>query len=392
MSKPVMQLRRPLMNSSPLTAIPRSLSATTAGCALALLTWNVLAHPHAGPHSHDEPSVAVADWSDSLSNTRAPSSQTAGQPPFVFRHLVKESRLPEAAQAKLHLAHGGFAVDRQTGEVFFGLKGVGVIWMNNDLSEKRILPVTDPKLLQGNFHNVTLLHNQAGERFLALPDNEQGRVWILTDEGKVVAQLAAPLAMNSYYADGGGFHPTDTEYAGHRLFVADGYSAGNFILVADPWNGAWTDSFFGGRTATREHGLFGTAHGITLHPATRRLEVSDRANSRVQSFDFHGTWLGSMDLPAGSLPCDIDFHGGYALVGCLQGPGGATPAPFYVLNQDGGIVSTVTPKAELGLELFTHIHNASWKPVLGKDGQQEKLWVLTTAWNPGDFAVFEVVQ
>ena len=56
------------------------------------------------------------------------------------------------------------------------------------------------------------------------------------------------------------------------------------------------------------------------------------------------------------------------------------------------MISEVTPKKDFGLELFDHIHNAAWKPLLGADGSVEKLYILATAWNPGGFAVMEVVK
>ncbi len=347
------------------------------------------AFAHAG--HDDSPPAAPADAIASVPDV-APANKTAGQGRFVFRYAADKSTLPPEARSKLHLAHGGFAVDPRTGEVFFGLKGVGIIWMSNDLSEKKVLPVKDPTLLEGNFHNTTLLFNAAGKRFLASPDNEKGRVFIMSDQGDLVATLNAPREVNDYYAHGGSFNPTDTEYAGHRLYVTDGYSPGNFILEADPWMARWLPMFFGGKATAREYGLFGTAHGITLNPTTRRLEIADRANSRIQTFDFEGTFLSNTRLPEGSLPCDVDFYHGYALVGCLNGPGGKTPAPFYILDQDGQMVSEVNPQRDFGLARYTHIHNATWKVVRGKDGAEDKIYVLTTAWNPGDFAVFELVN
>lgn len=319
--------------------------------------------------------------------------QRAGQGAFVFRYDPELSRLPEAVLPSLPQAHGGFAVDPGTGEVFFGLKGAGIIWMSSDLTEKRVLPASDPRLLEGNFHNTTLLRRADGKRFLALPDNEKGRVFLTTDAGELVATLDAPRQANAYYAGGGAFNPTDTEYAGGSLYVTDGYSPGNYITVANPWTARWLDLVFGGKTGpAREYGLFGTAHGITWNANTRRLVIADRANSRIQEFDLQGTFLANTTLPAGSLPCDVDFLGGHTLVGCLQGPGGQTPAPFYVLDQDGHILSEVIPKRDFGLELFTHIHNATWKTTVSADGKSVKTYVLATAWNPGGFAVFELVK
>ena len=350
-----------------------------------------------GAHAHDAEGDGhshglLASAAGGQAVADAPGAKTAGRGRFVFRHVAEKSVLPDGTKEKLHLAHGGFAVDPVTGEVFFGLKGVGIIWMSNDLGEKRVLPVKDPSILEGNFHNTTLLRRGDGQRFLALPDNEKGRVLIVTDQGELKASLGAPVRVNDYYGRGGAFNPTDTEYAANRLYVTDGYSPGNYILVADPWQATWGELVFGGKATAREYGLFGTAHGITLNRATRRLEIADRANSRIQSFDLEGTFLGQTKLPEGSLPCDVDFHQGYAVVGCLQGPGGQTPAPFYVLDQDGQVASEINPKNDFGLARYTHIHNAVWKPVQGNSGQVERLYVLATAWNPGDFAVFEVVK
>ena len=60
-------------------------------------------------------------------------------------------------------------------------------------------------------------------------------------------------------------------------------------------------------------------------------------------------------------------------------------APIYVLK-NGAVVSTVMPKAELGLEKFQHIHNAVIREVNGV------LYIIAQAWNPGDFAVLRQVM
>ena len=76
-----------------------------------------------------------------------------------------------------------------------------------------------------------------------------------------------------------------------------------------------------------------------------------------------------MELPRGSLPCDIDYAGEYAIVGCLLGPDRSKGAPIYILKDDK-VVSTIMPREELGLENFKHIHNA----VLRKIG--EKFYII----------------
>jgi hypothetical protein len=89
-------------------------------------------------------------------------------------------------------------------------------------------------------------------------------------------------------------------------------------------------------------------------------------------------------MPAGSLPCDIDYQGRYAVVATLDGPDRSKGAPIYILEDDR-LVSALYPKDDLGLENFKHVHNA----VLRQVGN--KLYVIAQAWNPGDFVILEQV-
>ena len=86
----------------------------------------------------------------------------------------------------------------------------------------------------------------------------------------------------------------------------------------------------------------------------------------------------------GSLPCDIDYLGRYAVVAALDGPDRSRGAPIYLLEDDR-LVSTIFPKDDLGLVNFKHIHNAVLREAGGK------LYIIAQAWNPGDFAVLEQV-
>ena len=156
---------------------------------------------------------------------------------------------------------------------------------------------------------------------------------------------------------------------------------------SDPAIGTWEDLRFGG--AGKDHGQFGTAHGITRFPGTNTFTVADRANSRLESYSPEGRYIGGIVLPEGCLPCDVDYHGDLALVGCLKGPGGSTPAPIYILEK-GNLVAELNIGRDLGLEGFTHIHNAAFRVVEQPDGS-EKLYVLAYAWNPGNFAILEQV-
>ena len=57
----------------------------------------------------------------------------------------------------------------------------------------------------------------------------------------------------------------------------------------------------------------------------------------------------------------------------------------HILENDE-LISTVMPKAELGLENFQHIHNSVMRAYGGKH------YLIVQAWNPGDFAILEQVM
>jgi hypothetical protein len=169
--------------------------------------------------------------------------------------------------------------------------------------------------------------------------------------------------------------------------MTTGYSNLDFVLTArivstHPFQAVWHDFAFGGRGTGV--GQFGTAHGITVPPGTKRLDIADRPNSKIDRFTRYGQYLSTLRMPLGSLPCDIYYLGKYAVVGALDGPDQSKGAPIYLLENDQ-LISTILPKEELGLTNFKHVHNA----VLRQLG--DKLYIIAQAWNPGDFAVLEQV-
>jgi hypothetical protein len=197
--------------------------------------------------------------------------------------------------------------------------------------------------------------------------------------------LGNPIA-NDYFAGKGNFVPTDVEQLDGLLYITTGYSNLDFVLTArlgfNPFTSTWNDLAFGGRGTGP--GQFGTGHGITVPPGTKRIDVADRLNAEIDRFTRYGQYLSTLRMPLGSLPCDIFYLGKYAVVGALEGPDRSKGAPIYILENDK-LISTIMAKEELGLANFKHIHNA----VLREYGN--KLYVIAQAWNPGDFAIFEQV-
>jgi len=329
--------------------------------------------------------------------TQAPTPPgTSGQGRMRFHVRYTSDHLPPEARKVLTSAHGGFAVDRREGkgETYFALPGAGVLQISADLSSVRLLET--PAEMKGvNLHNTTIWQAPDGSPYLTFPANATGQVFTTTLDGKPVHTLKAPTGdddfghptVNDYFYGKGNFAPTDVEQLDGFLYVTTGYSNLDYVLTArivstNPVRAVWHDLAFGGKGGGV--GQFGTAHGITIPPGTKRLDISDRPNSEIDRFTRYGQYLSTLRMPSGSFPCDIHYLGRHAVVGSLHGPDRSKGAPIYLL-QDDKIISTIMPKEELGLKNFQHIHNAVLRQI------NNRFYIIAQAWNPGDFAILEQV-
>ncbi len=348
---------------------------------------HVLAHrsPHLAVHTHTSTTTGAKPTS---------LKGISGQGKMRFKVLLTSERLPEEAKKVLVSAHGGFAVDHRDGkgETYFALPGAGILQISADMKNIRLLE-TPANVKSVNLHNTNLWYGKDGTAYLTFPANDGGPVFTTTLDGKLVYTLNAPTgeddfdipAVNDYFNGRGNFAPTDVEYLDGLYYVTTGYSNLDFVLTAqilslNPFKAVWNDLAFGGKGSGP--GQFGTAHGITVPPGTKRLDIADRPNSEIDRFTRHGQYLSTLKLPLGSFPCDIDYVGKYAVVGALHGPDRSKGAPVYLLEEDR-LISTIMPKEDLGLSNFQHIHNAVLRQVSGK------LYIIVQAWNPGDFAILE---
>jgi hypothetical protein len=320
----------------------------------------------------------------------------SGQGALRFRVLLTSASLPDAARKVLTSAHGGFAVDHRPGkgDTYFALPGAGILRVSADMQQVALVD-TAPEMKDTNLHNTKIWYAPDGTPYLSFPANDLGRVFTTSVTGTLLHTLTRPAegedlglpSVRDYFVGGGAFVPTDVEFLEGLLYVTTGYSSLDTVLSArvtsyNPLKAAWYDLAFGGRGGAP--GQLGTGHGITVPPGTRRIDVADRANSEIDRFTRHGQYLSTLRMPAGSLPCDIDYVGRYAVVAALDGPDRSKGAPIYLLEDDR-LVSTIFPKDDLGLENFKHIHNAVLRQAGGK------LYVIAQAWNPGDFAILEQV-
>lgn len=377
--------------------IQKHVGRIALGTGLTLLSAGAaMAHPG---HTHDNEAeadkpVQLAAAAENAS-TPGPAGIT-GQGDLQFKVLHTSAALPEAAMKGLDAAHGGFAVDRRPGqgEIYFALPEVGIIRISADLETIEVLP-TDEAMAATNMHNTTIWYTDGDQAYLTFPGNQSNKVYTTTIDGALQNTLDAPTpetefddeTVTKYFQEGGAFVPTDVEVLDERFYVATGYSKLDYVLTADVkieegFSAMWTPFAFGGKGDGP--GQFGTGHGITIAP-DGTVTVADRANSEIESFRKDGQHLGKLDLPEGSLPCDVDYQSGYMVVGCLRGPDRDLGAPIYLVK-DGEVVSTVMIKEDLGLEKFTHIHNAV---MIERGG---KFYILAQAWNPGDFAILEQVK
>ena len=348
-------------------------------------------------HPHHHGSLPFQEASTPAPGTIAPGAKgVSGQGALRFRVVLTAPQLPEEARKVVVSAHGGFAVDHRPGkeETYFALPGAGILRMSADLKQVVLVP-TAQEMKGTNLHNTAIWYGPDGTAYLTFPANDAGRVFTTSLGGELLNTLASPTgdddlglpSVRDYFAGGGPFAPTDVAFLEGLLYVTTGYSSLDTVLTArvssyNPLRTAWHDLAFGGRGAGP--GQFGTGHGITVPPGTRRIDVADRLYGEIDRFTRHGQYLSTLKTPAGSLPCDIDYLGRYAVIGALDGPDKSRGAPIYIYEDDR-LVSSVFPKDDLGLVNFKHIHNAVLRQAGGK------LYIIAQAWNPGDFAVLEQV-
>jgi len=348
-------------------------------------------------HPHHHGSLPSQEASTPAPGTIAPGAKgVSGQGALRFRVVLTAAQLPEEARKVVVSAHGGFAVDHRPGkeETYFALPGAGILRMSADLKQVVLVP-TAQEMKGTNLHNTAIWYGPDGAPYLTFPANDAGRVFTTSLGGDLLNTLASPTgdddlglpSVRDYFAGGGSFAPTDVAFLEGLLYVTTGYSSLDTVLTArvsayNPLRTAWHDLAFGGRGSGP--GQFGTGHGITVPPGTRRIDVADRLYGEIDRFTRYGQYLSTLKTPAGSLPCDIDYLGRYAVIGALEGPDKSRGAPIYIYEDDR-LVSSVFPKDDLGLVNFKHIHNAVLRQAGGK------LYIIAQAWNPGDFAVLEQV-
>ena len=365
------------------------MSRLSAAAAFVWLGGCLLCFAHGG---HDHAEATPEGFEEPI-----PDEWTSGDAPLRFEVMYTRHHLPAEAQPLLETLHGGFGVDRREGrgETYFAVPGAGIVRLSADLGKAELV-ATHADMRDVNMHNATVWLGERSQAFVSYSGADVGMVFTTTTDGALLHTLPTPApelgfddeTVSAYFVGGGAFVPTDADYVDGRLYVTTGYSPLDYVLTAsvDLSDGvamSWTPRAFGGRGDGA--GQFGTGHGVTISKGRAEVHVSDRPNGEIDRFSRDGAHLSTLRLPEGAWPCDVDYEGDYAVVGCLFGRDHEQGAPIYVLK-GGAVVSTIWPKEELGLELFQHVHNAAIREVNGV------LYIVAQAWNPGDFVVLRQVM
>jgi hypothetical protein len=166
----------------------------------------------------------------------------------------------------------------------------------------------------------------------------------------------------------------------NHIYLCDGYGSGH-VYVFDRSDGTFLNQTFGGKGDRSQHGKFSTNHGCTYDPRNGKIAVSDRANSRIEYFDFDNkdpsvfTYNSTVDLRptqlgAQTLPCNLRMYPeqqGTAIIPDLAGP-------VAILDDTNAVVSVVNVSSLLAKWEHKHPHDA----VILPNGD-----IVVATWAPG---------
>jgi len=285
--------------------------------------------------------------------------------------------------------HGGFTEDPATGVVYTGIPGYGLCTISPDLTTwKRI--GTDERL-KDNIHGLTFFEHK-GKKYLALAQNDK-RVLVLDTKGRIVSDILKPggdefdfVPANDFFrSPGSNFGVTDVAYLDGRLYVAHGYSQGDFMLTIEEREGSWSWGRLAWGGKGNAPGQFQTAHGVFTHQG--KIYVANRAKGEIVQFRPDGGFIEKMpNIPEGSLICNVAFTQGHFFFNALSPLGEQSSAPVYIHNGND-LEHTVIP-GDLDIPIMTNIHHVWPHWVQTKDGEPQ-LFLLIHAWNTGVFAVLK---
>ena len=349
-------------------------------------------HSHQeGDHTHHQHELAsVVQHSHSNHQVTKRAKLVTGQGEFVFSWDQElTAAFPEDAVEFEPGMHGGFNEDPETNIVYTGIPGYGLCAISPDLASWERIG-TDPRL-KDNIHGIVFFVHK-GVKHLALAQ-EGKRVLVVTLDGKVVSEIVKPTgnefsfaAANQFFSlEDSNFGVTDVTYFKGTLYVAHGYSKGDFVLTIKEKGGVWSWGKLAWGGKGDNPGQFQTAHGIYAHDG--HILVANRAAGQVVKFTKKGKFVEMFsDIPEGSLVCNVSYKSEHFFFNALSALGDQKSAPIYAHTGDK-LVSTIIP-GDLDIPIMTNIHHV-WPHFIEENGSKH-LYLLVHGWNKGKYAVLKL--
>lgn len=311
-----------------------------------------------------------------LSLAYSPPPIIGGQGELRFEYRPDRLVLPKGAS--LRNAHG--LVTDAAGRIYFTYEHGGndtncLVRWEADGTGARFLTAGGKALCEGVPHGLQL-SDEEGHEFLYHANNEQKLTKTRLD-GSIVWQRSGNFGQDPRLP----YRPTwFATPPGPFVYLCDGYGS-NRIYAFDKQSGAWAAGrVWGGKGGREQHGNFSTNHGCTYDVTADRIAVSDRANSRIEFYDYGRAgepaleYSHTLDLRGtmggGSFPCNLRTYPG-------QGGRGISPdlsGPVAVLDAAGRVASVVNVSVLLGPLGHRHPHDA----ILLPSGD-----MAVAEWNPG---------
>lgn len=354
-------------------------------------------HSHSHGYSHDHEHSGYHDHHDHIHEAvvSQPNAEMAklvtGQGDYIFswdKNLT--SAFPEAAAEFEVDMHGGFNEDPETGVVYTGIPGYGLCAISADLKEWTKIG-TDERL-KDNIHGIVFFVHK-GKKHLALAQNGK-RVLVLGIDGSVISDILKPTgdefdfvpANDFFKSRESNFGVTDVTFLDGTIYVAHGYSKGDFVMTIVEKDGSWDWGKLAWGGKGNAPGQFQTAHGIYAHEGN--ILVANRAAGQVVKFSPDGGFVEKFtDIPEGSLVCNVSYKEEHFFFNALRALGGQKSAPIYA-HTGKEVVSTIIP-GDLEIPILTNIHHVWPHYVEGKNGEKQ-LYLLVHGWNKGKYAVLKM--
>jgi hypothetical protein len=176
--------------------------------------------------------------------------------------------------------------------------------------------------------------------------------------------------------------PPDSKYR----YLCDGYGS-NQVYAFDS-EGNFQNKTWGGKGGTDQHGKFATNHGCTYDPRNGKIAVSDRANHRIEYFNYdpatpnkfeydHTVDLSVM-IDSKTLPCNLRMYPdqeGRGIIPDLNGP-------VAVVDKTNTVISIVNVSVLLAADQHKHPHDAIFLP----NGD-----MVVATWAPGRISYWKKI-